>query len=123
MDSTDRFARELAGRFPWFEDPLEPYLDDGDVGYAYVFLAVEVTPEIVAAYRAERAGASSIELDWRAVLNFIDTCLMGDDPDVVNVIKASFVLQLPNPGDLAYGIVDELPARLRATFSSVRPGG
>jgi hypothetical protein len=123
MDVTDRFARELASTFPWFEDPLEPYLDDGFSGYAYVFLAVEVTPVILSAYISDALSGREAEFDWRGVLRLLDDWLGRGDPDVANVIKASVLLQLPQPGVRGYGIVDELPERLGATFGLVRPSG
>lgn len=122
MDRTEEFARDLAERFSWFQDPIESYLDDSDVGFAYVFLAVEVTPEIVDAFIASAEGGTG-HLDWRRVLSFLDEWHSRGFQDVDNVIKASFLLQLPGSGAPGYGIVRDLPNALRASFQLVRPHG
>jgi hypothetical protein len=120
MEAGEQFARELANQFVGFQDQLEPYLDDGDDGFAYVFLAIEVTPELVDAYIASTTGRA-VALDWRALLRFLDEWLGRGDPVVDNVIKASFLLQLPNPGSPGRGIVAELPERLERTLRTARP--
>lgn len=120
MEASERFARELGNEFPFFRDQLEGYLDDGDDGFAYVFLAVEVTPELLAAYLASRTSPD-VELDWRALLAFLDDWFGRDDPDIDNVIKASFLLQLPNPGQPGSEVVEHLPEGLERAFRIVRP--
>lgn len=119
MQASELFARELANEFGYFQDQFESYLDDGNDGFAYVFLAVEVVPELLAAYLASKAGAS-VELDWRALLVFLDDWFGRDDPDVDNVIKASFLLQLPYPGQPGSEIVEELPEGLERGLRAVR---
>ncbi|WP_285106188.1 hypothetical protein [Promicromonospora sp. MEB111] len=121
METSELFARELANTFASFRDQLEGYLDDGNDGFAYVFLAVEVTPELLAAYNASEAG-EFVELDWRALLAFLDGWFIRGDPDVDNVIKASFLLQLPGPEQQGSEIVEELPEGLRLGLESVRGG-
>lgn len=121
METSELFARELANTFASFRDQLEGYLDDGNDGFAYVFLAVEVTPELLAAYNASEAG-EFVELDWRALLAFLDGWFLRGDPDVDNVIKASFLLQLPGPEQQGSEIVEELPEGLRLGLESVRGG-
>ncbi|MCP2282140.1 hypothetical protein APR04_001035 [Promicromonospora umidemergens] len=121
MEASERFARELANDFAYFRDQLEGYLDDGNDGFAYVFLAVEVAPEVLAAYVASKTGAA-VELDWRALLVFLDDWFGRDDPDVDNVIRASFLLQLPYPGQPGSEIVEELPEGLERGLRAVRTG-
>lgn len=122
MGRTEQFARDLAERISWFQDPIESYLDDSDVGFAYVFFAVEVTPEIVDAFIASAEDGTS-NLDWRRVLSFLDEWHSRGFQDVDNVIKASFLLQLPESGAPGYGIVRDLPSALLASFQLVRPHG
>ncbi len=121
MEASEQFARELANEFDYFRDQLEGYLDDGNDGFAYVFLAVEVAPELLAAYVASKTGAA-VELDWWALLVFLDDWFGRDDPNVDNVIRASFLLQLPYPGQPGSEIVEELPEGLGRGLRIVRTG-
>ncbi|MFC8800636.1 hypothetical protein ACFT2C_23120 [Promicromonospora sp. NPDC057138] len=123
VDRTDQFARDLAEKFPWFQDPLEPYLDESDAGFAYVFFAVEVTPEIVKSFIASEESGTNSDLDWRGVVAFLDEWHSRGLQDVDNVIKASFLLQFPPSGAPGYGLVRDLPAALHESFHIVRPHG
>jgi hypothetical protein len=122
--SDEAFAVELAETFPGLGENIDFYYDDPETFLAHVYFGVEVTPKVVAAYIADVSGDSTgDQLDWRAVLNFLNDKLHTGDQAVRTVIGTSFLFQLPNPGQAGYAIVDELDDELAHLFKLARPNG
>jgi hypothetical protein len=122
--SDESFSLELAETFPSLGENIDFYFDDPETFLAHVYFGVEVTPKVVAAYVADITGeATDDQLDWRAVLAFLNDQLRAGDQAVRTVIGTSFLFQLPNPGQAGYAIVDELEGELADLFRLARPNG
>ncbi|MFI9486383.1 hypothetical protein ACIG47_08315 [Promicromonospora sp. NPDC052451] len=122
--SDEAFAVELAETFPSLAKNIDFYYDDPETFLAHVYFGVDVTPKVVQAYVADVTGERTADqLDWRAVLAFLEEKLHAGDPEVRTVIGTSFLFQLPTPGQAGYAIVDELHGELAALFKAARPNG
>ncbi|WP_423464042.1 hypothetical protein ACO229_05350 [Promicromonospora sp. MS192] len=122
--SDEAFAVELAETFPSLGKNIDFYYDDPETFLAHVYFGVDVTPKVVQAYVADVTGERTADqLDWRAVLAFLEEKLHAGDPEVRTVIGTSFLFQLPTPGQAGYAIVDELHGELAALFKAARPNG
>lgn len=122
--SDESLAVELAENFPSLGENIDVYYDDPETFLAHVYFGVEVTQKIVAAYVADVSGDSAgHQLDWRAVLNFLNDKLLTGDQAVRTVIGTSVLFQLPNPGQAGYAIVNELDDELAHLFKLARPNG
>lgn len=79
---------------------------------------------MVAAYVADHGdGAGGDQLDWRAMLDFLNGRLRSGDEAERTVIGTSFLYQLPWPEQEGHGIVDELDDELARLFRVARPHG
>ncbi|MEO3925093.1 hypothetical protein ABGB07_14675 [Micromonosporaceae bacterium B7E4] len=120
----ERFALDLVENFPSLGANLDFYYHDPEEFHAHVFLGVEVTRKVVAAYVADPGdGAGGDQLDWRGVLNFLNERLRSGDEAVKTVIGTSFLFQLPLPGQEGYPIVEQLDDELGRLFRLARPKG
>ncbi|PJI94132.1 hypothetical protein [Luteimicrobium subarcticum] len=119
----EAFAIALAERFPVLGATLDHCYDGPDEFLAHVYVGVEVTPRVVAAYVADPDATSGRGLDWRGVLAFLDESARSDEDSVKTVIGTSFLFRLPLPNQAGHGIVAELPPELARLFRLARPNG
>lgn len=120
--SDEVFAIELAAAFPGLGENIDLYYDDPETFLAHVYFGADVTPKVIAAHVADVSGDSTEDqLDWRAVLEFLNDHLLAGDEAVKTVIGTSFLFQLPTPGQAGYSIVQELDGELARLLKLVRP--
>ncbi|MFY1686733.1 DUF7674 family protein [Plantactinospora sp. WMMB782] len=122
VTSAEQFVRDLVARFPALRPGYEEHLRDNGELLPHVFFGIGegFTDRVVDAYT--RDGAADT-LDWRSVLTFLDAYFDRGDRAVDEVVVTSFLDALPWPEQPGYGLVDELPERLRARFHLIRPHG
>jgi hypothetical protein len=116
-----RFVESLVERFPVLRPVYEEHIADMGEVLPHVFFGIGggITDQVVGSYlRRDPDG-----LDWRAVLAFLDARLGRGEKEVDAVIGTDFLLSLPGPGHLGYGLIRELPPRLRLMFDGLRPQG
>ncbi|MEN3611365.1 hypothetical protein AAH979_17620 [Plantactinospora sp. ZYX-F-223] len=122
MASAEEFIRALVARFPALRPSYEEHLQDyGELLPHVVFgIGEGFTDRVVEAYM--RDGADDA-LDWRSVLEFLDSYFDRGDREVDEVVVTDFLDALPGPKQRGYGLVEELPERLHLRFEQVRPYG
>lgn len=118
MTSAASMVEALVAQFSAFEDAFESHVFNQDGILPHLFFG-EVEEAVVGAFVA--GGAD--ELDWRAVLSFLEEQWRQEIPDVKSVISASFLWDLPHPGVQGYDIVKHLPPAMAQEFQRIRPRG
>lgn len=121
MNTAVQLVEALVERFPVLRPLYEEHVSDNGEVLPYVIFGIGngITDRVVDAYLRD----GSDELDWRAVLRFLDAQIGRGDRDVDDVIGTDFLWGLPGPTRPGYGIVEELPENLRKMFDGVRPHG
>jgi hypothetical protein len=103
------------------ERGIEHLRDNGELLPHVIFsIGGGLTDRIVDAY-THRDSAEA--LDWRGVLEFLEAHFDRGERDIDEVLATSFLDGLPGPTQPGHGLVDELPERLRARFTLIRPFG
>lgn len=111
---------DLVERFPQLAEDYEIHLAESGEPLAHVFFW-EVTQAVVHAYNGD--DARYVDLDWRALVRYLDQIFPTAPREVEKVIVTSFLLYLPSPTEPGYSIVGELGPALAERFKLVRPGG
>lgn len=119
MTTASEFVRAFVERFPVLQPDYEDHLEAMGELLPHVIFGIGegFTDRIVEAYLREEGG----DLDWRGVLDFLDDCFDRGDRGVDEVLVTDFLLRLPWRAQPGYGLIDQLPERLRARFDLVRP--
>lgn len=117
MTSDVQMVETLVSRFPALQDAYESHMDGRmDVPVPHVFFW-EVFLDVRAAFLA---GDSAL-LDWRAVLDFLESQVERGDPAVNEVIMTSFLWYLPWPGQPGHELTTMLGPVLTAKLKLMRP--
>jgi hypothetical protein len=120
-EQTIEFVQRLVEAFPALEEDYEIHVfNNAGETLPYVFVSMELMDAVVGAFTGEEEYR---ELDWAAVLDYLDKQLAEADREVREVIVTSFVLDLPFPGQPGYGLVDHLGPHLAQSFAANRPAG
>ncbi len=79
----------------------------------------DITQEVVAAFLA----GEDAELDWKAVLAFLEEQAAHEVPEIDKVLATAFLWYLPWPGQPGYELTTLLGPILTARFARIRPAG
>ncbi|HEV2636323.1 MAG TPA: hypothetical protein VGX23_14320 [Actinocrinis sp.] len=117
----NEFFERLVAVFPQLAEDYEIHVENEGQVLAHVFLSIDVVPAALAAYSGQDGDYQ--DLDWRALLTYLDDTFPTADPYLQKAIVTSFLMDLPWPTEPGYGIIEHLGPVLAAKFHEARPAG
>lgn len=117
---TVAFVERLVARFPALAEDYECHIANNGETLAYVFTGMELMDAVVGAYLDDEEYQ---DLDWAAVLDYLDGEYATAGPEARSVLVTSFVLDLPFSHQPGYGLVAHLGPQLAQAFAKHRPLG
>ena len=118
MDSGDALVKALVDRFPGLNPIYREHLNDNNQVLLPHVLFWNLTRAAVDSFLGQEP-----HLDWLDLVTTLDDEYEGGDSYVRGIVEASFLENLPYPGERGYEIVKSLPNGLRAGFCRLRPAG
>ena len=118
-EQTIEFVRHLVEAFPALEEDYEDHVfNNGGETLPHVFAFMELMDAMVGAYLGQEEYR---ELDWVAVLAYLDRQLAEGAPEVRGVIVTSFVDDLPSRDEPGHGLVEHLGPHLARAYAQKWP--
>jgi hypothetical protein len=115
--STHSLVEQLVGTYPELRPLRQQHLDAFGELFPHVFLG-ELTAWLVNAYLADpHAGP---EATWRRILDELERAYDTGDADVKELLYASFLENLPYPGEDGAQIAEHLGPELAADLTDFR---
>ncbi|MBN9090663.1 MAG: hypothetical protein J0J01_27440 [Reyranella sp.] len=108
----------MAERFPGLKHPLDEHIEANDEILPHVFF-YDVTLYVLALAASVRLGSKPAERELRAILDLFEERFTNGSEDVQELISASFLENVPMPGEKGAEIREMVGPNMRVRLDLI----